>query len=539
MENVIRRRGEFGLFLYDAYKRHFTGSLTIKTKSNTHTLYLKDGKPVFIKEQKTTMPLGRVFVELGMIDNRAYDESLMEMAKSGERQGEILLRKGIITQEQMNQAINVQFYKKALKFFEISEGEVIINEKTSFDNSGAENIQNISTLKLIYNGIKTLNKDHILKLLPITNNTIVSRREDLDITLFSLPINAEETTVVENIGKNTPVSQLIQLKVSSETEIAQLIYFLFLLELIDISTLDIVDTSSESSDYLKLSGIYKPNTAEKETKTNTSDDKTTIAPIGADEDIKWLDDIYSRYQTMDYFEFFGVSQNPSNEELNTAYQSLLKRLTTLKNAVNIDEDMSIKIDQLTYFSEEAYNTLTSEKSRNEYQSVISAYYNKSNLDEGLAELEFTKGEIFLKKLNFKEAFESFKKAIEHGGQKPEYIAAYGIALYLNQEEPQRSRETLGKLYIKRAMSQNPRCLYAHIFSILTTCLEGNRGETDKAMTTAMKIFENNETIQKIATEVQRLFSEKPKSGEIRHALKENRKDSKGEELLRILFQKIL
>jgi tetratricopeptide (TPR) repeat protein len=540
MDSLIRQRGEFGRYLYDAYKRHLTGSISVKTKNNTHTLFLKEGKPVSIKEQKTTMPLGRVFVELGMIDTRAYDESLMEMAKTGERQGEILLKKGIITQEQLRHAINTQFYKKALKLFEISDGEVVIEERGDIDKSACENIQGISIFKLLYNGIKSLNKEHIMKLLPINNNTVISRKDDLDLTMFSLPLSPEETIVVENIRENTPIPKLIQLKVLSDTEIAQLTYFLFLLELVDVSTLDISDTEEEDSNYLKLSGIYKPDFTQEETHTeNKSDEKTTLAPIGTDEDIKWLKELYSKYQTMDYFEFFGVSQNPNPDELNSSYQSLLKRINTLKNAVNIDEEMSIMIDQLSYFAEEAYNTLKSEKSRNEYQSVITAYYKKENLDEGLAELEFTKGEIFLKKHNYKEAFESFKRAIEYGGQKPDYLAAYGLALYLNPEEPQRSRETLGKLYIKRGISQNPRCLYGHIFYILTSCLEGNRSETDKALSAALKIFDNNEKIQMVADEVQRLFSEKPKTGEIQHALRENRKDSKGEELLKVILQKIL
>ncbi len=74
MDYKISRRGDFGHILYNFYKKGFTGSITVVTKSNTRTLTLSKGKPAAIREQKTTMPLGRVFVELGMIDNRAYDE---------------------------------------------------------------------------------------------------------------------------------------------------------------------------------------------------------------------------------------------------------------------------------------------------------------------------------------------------------------------------------------------------------------------------------------------------------------------------------
>ncbi len=529
----ISKRGEFGVYLYALYKRRFSGSIAIITKTNTHTLFLRDGKPIYIKERKTTMPLGRVFVELGMIDSRAYDESLMEMVKTGERQGEILLRKGLITKEQMRQAIVAQFYKKSLKFFDISEGEVKIEENAPLPESGSENVENISTLKLLYNGIKSLNKEHINKLLPINTNTTITRKDELDITLFSLPINAEETTLIENINKATPYTQLLSLKIASDTEISQLVYFLFLLELVEIATLDISDTATDTEEgVIKLSGIYKPDFQKEE---DVSEEKTTIAPVCSEEDIRWIDDLYSKYQTMDYFEFFGIETSSSKEEINRAYQDLLKRLNTAKNSVNIEEETSIKIDQLTYFAEEAYNTLTSEKSRNEYQSVINTYYQKSNLDEGRAELEFIKGELLLQKRDFAGSFESFKQSIELGGQKPEYVASYGISLYLNPQEPQRSRETLGKLYIKRALSQNPRCFIAHIYWLLISCLEGNKKERESIINNIKNLFSGNDRVNSILSDIEKFYNKKPATGEIRQALREENRDNRVDQIINIFF----
>ncbi|MCX7943856.1 MAG: hypothetical protein N2746_05045 [Deltaproteobacteria bacterium] len=539
MNYKITKRGEFGSILYDCYKKGFSGAISVSTSNNTHTMYLRNGKPISIKEQKTTMPLGRVFVELGMIDNKAYDESLMEMAKTGERQGEILLRKGIITQEQMNQAINVQFYKKALKFFEINEGEVKISYSSEEIPTGSENIKNISTLKIIYHGIKSLNKEHIARLLPITNNTVITRKEELDLTLFSLPINAEETTVIENIKVKTPITTLTKLKILSDTELAQLIYFLFLIELIDISTLDISDTANTDENYIRLSGIYKPfeKSAEELIKQEQSDEKTAVAPISALEDIKWINELYKRHQTIDYFEFFQLDKNATDEQIKVAYQNMLRRLNAVKNDTTIDDELSIKIDQLTYFAEEVYNTLISEKSRKEYNSVITTYYGRVAVDEGQAEIEFTRGEIFLWKRNFVDAFEAFKKAIELGGQKPEYIASYGIALYLNPEESQRSRETLGKLYIKRAISQNPRCILAYIYQLLVTCIEGNSKDIEIHMIQIKNMFPNNERISKIIASLERFISKRPATGEIQLALKDERKENRTEQLLNIFFEK--
>ncbi len=539
MAMFLTKRGEFGSILYKCYKSAFTGAISVITKQNHHTLHLSKGRPIFIKEQKTTMPLGRVFVELGMIDNREYDESLMEMAKTGERQGEILLRKGIITLEQMRLAISVQFYRKALKFFEISEGELKIEENAELPHKGSENVSNISTLKIIYNGIKSLNKEHILKLAPITPNTVITRKEELDITLFSLPINAEETTLIENIKIKTPISHLIQLKISSDTEAIQLVYFLFLTELIELSTLDISETDKSDDGYIKLSGIYKPDEVKREERAEEikdTDEKTTIAPISAIQDIEWINQLYEKYQTMDYYEFFNISRTASTDELNAAYQKFLKRLNTVKNDANIDEELSVRIDQLTYFAEEAYNTLISEKSRREYNSVISAYYSKSVRDEGKAEIEFTKGEVLLGKRDFENAFESFKKAIEFGGQRPEYVAAYGISLYLNPNEAQRSRETLGKLYIKRALSQMPKYIEGHLYYLLISYIEKNYKDIENEITFLKNTYPNNEKVQSVISLVEKCISQKQKSGEIRLALREENKDNRVDQLLDILFK---
>jgi tetratricopeptide (TPR) repeat protein len=195
------------------------------------------------------------------------------------------------------------------------------------------------------------------------------------------------------------------------------------------------------------------------------------------------------------------------------------------------------IDQLTYFAEEAYNTLISEKSRKEYNSIISTYYNKNGLDEGKAEIEFTKGELFLGKRDFENAFESFKKAIEFGGQRPEYIAAYGLSLYLNSAEAQRSRETLGKLYIKRAMSQNPKCIDAHLYYILINSIENNISEVEKELEFLRTTFPNNERVKSIISLMEKHNSKKPKSGEIKQALKGENRDYRADSLLDIFFEK--
>lgn len=533
MRDYITKRGEFGTHLYQMYKQNFSGSISVTTKSNVHTFYLKDGKPMGVIERKTTMPLGRVFVELGMIDNKVYDESLMEMARTGERQGEILLRKGFITKGQMQQAIISQFYKKSMKFFEISEGEVKIEENFQPPERYCENIGNIPTLRLLYNGIKSLHKEHIINLLPINANTIVIRKKELDITLFSLPINAEETLLIENIKGEIPYMQLLSLKITTDTEVAQLIYFLYLLELVEISTLDITDAVADPEEKtIQLSGIYKP-TFQKE--DERSEERT--APISTEEEIGWINELYSKYQTLDYFEFFGIERASSKDELNEAYQKILTRLNAVKDAINIDEEISIKIDQLTYFAEEAYNTLASERSRDEYLSLVNAYYQRSTLDEGMAEMEFIRGEISLMKKDFPAALESFKKAIEYGGQRPEYISAYGIALYLNPKEPQRSRETLGKLYIKRALQQNPRSLNAYTYRILISCLEGKWKEAEELIQQGLQMLPDNNMLKSLSQKITILSSRRPISGEIRQAFKEERKESKVEELLQIFFEK--
>src|SRR5258708_26035955 len=104
------------LVVYCADKK-LRGSLVLRPDgdddpAHADVMTLVDGLPAKLRLADPVEHLGRIFVELGVIDAGVYNESLMALGQGKELHGQILLRTGKIDAATLEKGLRLQLSRK-------------------------------------------------------------------------------------------------------------------------------------------------------------------------------------------------------------------------------------------------------------------------------------------------------------------------------------------------------------------------------------------------------------------------------------------
>ena len=94
--------------LLEAWNLRLAGELTVHQASGESRLFFRDGVPVGAQTFAGFHPLGQILLGQGAIDIETLGRSLSEMARTGRRQGEVLVEMGAVRQEAVDRALEAQ-----------------------------------------------------------------------------------------------------------------------------------------------------------------------------------------------------------------------------------------------------------------------------------------------------------------------------------------------------------------------------------------------------------------------------------------------
>ena len=94
--------------LIEALNHRATGVLTVDHGEGASRLFLRDGIPIGAQSFTAFRPLGAALLAAGIIEAAALERSLAEMARSGRRQGDILVEMRAVTPAQVDAALAEQ-----------------------------------------------------------------------------------------------------------------------------------------------------------------------------------------------------------------------------------------------------------------------------------------------------------------------------------------------------------------------------------------------------------------------------------------------
>jgi curved DNA-binding protein CbpA len=132
-----------------------TGVLRLANRAGRHDIYVRQGFPVAITLPGSAELLGKVLFEMGILDEATYKRTLAEPPPPGQKYGEMLLQKKLVTPDQMRLALKAQVRRKLHRLFFLTDGtyELIAGEHDQ-GLQGQESLR-IHPARAIYHGVRS------------------------------------------------------------------------------------------------------------------------------------------------------------------------------------------------------------------------------------------------------------------------------------------------------------------------------------------------------------------------------------------------
>jgi len=101
-------RTPLAAILLEAWNLRLTGELTVHQAGGDSRLYVRDGMAVGAQTFAGFQPLGQMLLARGLIDIETLGRSLAEMARTGRRQGEVLVEMGAVSRDVVDRVLEEQ-----------------------------------------------------------------------------------------------------------------------------------------------------------------------------------------------------------------------------------------------------------------------------------------------------------------------------------------------------------------------------------------------------------------------------------------------
>ena len=98
----------FAHVLVYLHTRELSGTLEVHQGDEVHHAYFQKGCPAKVRNSTSVEPLGKVLLDMGLIDGAAFQASLQALAEGRGLQGQILMGMGAITMPTLIRGLTTQ-----------------------------------------------------------------------------------------------------------------------------------------------------------------------------------------------------------------------------------------------------------------------------------------------------------------------------------------------------------------------------------------------------------------------------------------------
>ena len=434
-----------------------TGMLHIESEGNAHWIYFEEGFPAGVHAPLSQDFLGSVLMELGILDDAGFNESLMIMAKTKQLQGEILLKTGKITEEQLEHALSLQLGRKLAKTFALKSGEYHFVEDEELPPP-MEPIR-VNPYSLILNGIKNCYSTDDLKrgLGPLVGKACkltsdFGKRRDL----FELP--KDELKEVALLREFRLPQEFVRRSGLGTTWAMMMLMALLSCGMLELGpTEEAIAFASVTVKPAAKPQPAKPQPAKPQpAKPQPAKPQPAPEPAQKPANSKIPHDLanrieakFNKIQNVDLFEVLEVSQKADTEQIKKSFLKLAKTFHPDLVANGGDQALIDKMDDIFAQINEAHEILTDSKRRMEYESALAEQGKSTGARPKDAKIHYEKAMVFYKKKIYDKAAESIRWAAEMDPKNADYLAYQVWINYQmcdkNEEDTKRAKSDLYKI----------------------------------------------------------------------------------------------
>lgn len=484
--------------------RQLDGTLVFQTPDGGRSaILLEGGAPSKARTAAPVIHLGRLLLEMGLIDEPTHNRTLAEVAKTKQLHGELLIRDNAIDEGTLRAALREQIARQVLWMFTLPEDTVYgFYANTNFlEQWGAPESTRVQPLGLLWRGIRAHADDRrVTTTLARLGNIVLHLHPDGQVGRFNLE-RGEQAIIDVLRAKPQTLDELSRAGLLPEVTLRRLIYALAITRHLEVgvpgavpigvdeapssSRIAITDGSAQVRRRRRLTTGKRramppaPGSspapavqeevpaAEKPLALASAAEKPPLAkPSPSPEMLAFMDEIRSlseRIGKQNYYEILGVPEDAQKGVIQGAFFQLAKRWhpDRISNEVGELRDEATRI-----FAKmsEAHQVLSDDRLRAEYTDVLKeGGASAGEQDEIQAVLRaataFQKAEVLLKRNNLADAEEHARVAVESDPSQADYVALY---TWIQSQKPGCDDTTLRALISKlnQAVSGEPENLRA-------------------------------------------------------------------------------
>lgn len=523
--------------LHQQFVAKSTGVLHIQNRAGRHDVYLRGGYPVAVTLPGSAELLGKVLFEMGILDEATYKKTLAEPPPPGQRYGDMLLAKGLCTEDQMRLALKAQVRRKLHRLFFLNDGsyEFVAGEHDQ-GLQKAESLR-IHPARAIYHGVRSAWNAERLKgaLFLLDGKAIKCTLDNEGVARYG--VGPDDGRVAELLRKGYwTLPDLVEAAGLPPQPVHALVYALYISEALDIKSAGEVPRLRKRSDtplppnaqaaspstlkelsgthkmpsgvsplpmatdasgaYKMPSGAFKfpspPHASSQRVRVPTPQSVTGLDQGAPDVESvrKQLIAKAAVVETQNLFEVLEIPTTATRDEVKQAYFVAAKRYHPDRLVSMGLEALRGDVEKIFRRVSEAYGTLFDDARRNEYKLTLgkpkeddaAAHAKAMKMLE--ADMALRRGEVLLKKNDFLGAIHEFEAAVNLDPQNGEHLA------YLTWARVCANQTTYAdaKGLLNQAVKLSPRCAQAYYY--LGICLKQDK-DVDRAYGMFKKAHELN------------------------------------------------
>ena len=427
-----------------------TGTAVLEKDGATKKIYFNNGDILFASSSLNEDRLAEFLVRIGKITAEQRDTLAEAVRTSGKQEGTVLIERGIIRPADLVDQVNLQVKQIILDLFSWRTGTYQFTEGSL---PQAEIIPlSKTTASMIMEGIAALDWQVIRKVLPPPETVL--RAAAAPSRLFRIAdLTPEQKNIYAMINGSRTIEELCSLSVVGDFNTYKAMYALLAIRMVEPGT--------ASAEDARMSSRETPRAASGETSAPVSDAGNGTLSRDA------ILEAHAALAKQDHYQILGVEKTISPPELKKVYFRLAKRYHPDSYIGPDMADMKHVLETLFTKVNHAYETLSNDFKRNEYDriqvqgtqkapEVVKARSEKLE-KRATAAKQFETGMTAFKAGNFWGAEESFKWACQFDPENSKYFHFRGVSL---SRIPRRSHEA--EEHLRKAIELDPEISSYHL-----------------------------------------------------------------------------
>jgi hypothetical protein len=210
-----------------------TGRLHVESDGVEKSIYVRDGEPVLVDSSKKEELLGSFLLSRGIIDQEQLDQALARLHEWGGRLGDALVAIGAVPAHDIYELLSEQMREKLLDIFTWRDGYYGYYENQEPDTKGYP--LGVDALKIIVEGCRQyVPFGHLVDFYDNRMNVRIQKIEDPPVDVDRLSLQTRELRLLNQVSDNTSLAELLDSFSSTQkSQVYRIVYLLQQLEVVD------------------------------------------------------------------------------------------------------------------------------------------------------------------------------------------------------------------------------------------------------------------------------------------------------------------